>query len=353
MHVSRRVALTVPSLAVATTPLLPYSTTAAALAEERWPDIPFRSQFRDLVQTGLDDYRPNDHLRFLAPYTSTGPYLNYGHVTWSGSAGSYRFDAEGVPQTLYGDTYYDHPVTFCRYGLHLHDRITKGEDDLRPLFFRVVNRLIATQSVDGGFRYPFPYRVYGHQFEAGWASAMAQGMGLSLLRRADDLQRDSGFTRAGNKAVVFLTRSIDTGGVQTTLADLEPSLTDYIWLEEFATRPANYKLNGFLFTLLGLYDWWQRAPNRTEGSKTVIAGDLFHRGAQSAALSLPYFDLRGFTTPDCRYMFIPSVTPRIQPGYHRVHIYQLHALAQITEPPWASTFASYEKLWRWQVGDVS
>ena len=117
--------------------------------------------------------------------------------------------------------------------------------------------------------------------------------------------------------------------------------------------PANYKLNGFLFTLFGLYDWWQRAPQATDPqNKTVQAGEMFRAGAETAALTLPYFDLRGFTTPDMRYMFTPGLEPRIQPEYHRVHIYQCHALGQIAEEP-RGDLASYAKSWRWYVGDVA
>ena len=161
--------------AVAASTLLtpgPARVTAATFAgNERWPDIPFRPDFRGLVQQGLDDYRPGDHTRNLVDYSSTGTYFKYGDVVWDDTRNSaYRFDSDGVPQSLYRGEYWDHPVTLCRYSLHLHDRITRyGESENADLFFRVVGRLIGTQDATGAYRYPFPYRVYGHDFAAGWA----------------------------------------------------------------------------------------------------------------------------------------------------------------------------------------
>jgi heparosan-N-sulfate-glucuronate 5-epimerase len=314
-----------------------------------WPAIPFDPRFRTAVNNALNTYRPNDHIRFLSDgYSPTGQYLNFWHQRW-GESDVLKFDAEGVPQVKYNDVFYDHPVTLCRYALHLHGRIVRGEPDLEPQFFRVVDRLLGMQDDRGAFLYPFAYRLYGHQFQPGWASGMAQGMGLSVLRRAHSLRPEVRFIQAGNRAVIFLNRPKEHGGVKTTLADLHPSLGDYLWLEEFATTPANYKLNGFMFTLIGLYDWWQRNPTQPTGS-VPLAGELFRSGVVTVENTLAYFDVRGFTATDLRYIVEPGRMPNVSTTYHRVHIYQLHTLSEITG---SSTLKSYEKLWRWYVGDVS
>lgn len=322
------------------------SDASSPLRREIWPDIPFSPEFRTLVEEALLAYPPDDHRRFLQDdYSPTGQYLNFYHQTWPDND-KVRFDRAGIPQGNYGGTFYDHPVILCRYALNLHGRYVRGETHLKDLFLRVVERLLARQDARGAFTYPFAYYLYGYQFAPGWASAMAQGMGLSVLRRAYDMHRDRRYISAGNRAVRFLHDvPVEQGGVKTSLADLHPSLSGYLWLEEFPTQPANYKLNGFIFTLIGLYDWWQRDPEATEGS-VALAGQLFAEGIRTLEQTLAYFDLRGFTCTDMRYLVAPGTRPRVSTGYHRVHIYQLHLLARLTG---STTLRSYEKLWRWYV----
>src|SRR5690606_13268076 len=135
----------------------------------------------------------------------------------------------------------------------------------------------------------------------------------------------------------------ERGGVLTTMADLDPSLSGYIWIEEFATIPANYKLNGFMFALLGLYDW---AGFGQRMSPT--ADRLFREGVRTLKRALPYYDVGGFTATDMRRIIVPGTQPNISTLYHRVHIYQLHTMAEITG---SSLLKQYEMLWRSYVGD--
>ena len=206
-----------------------------------------------------------------------------------------------------------------------------------------MDRLLAQQDERGAFAYPFDYRLYGHDFPAGWPSGMAQGFALSVLRRAYDLSPDPRYIEAGDKAVEFLHLTREEGGVVTTLADLHPSLDGYLWIEEFATLPANYKLNGFMFTLFGLYDW-----STVPGPQAEFAGELFESGIRTLKKTLRYFDVGGFTATDMRYMVVPGTRPNLSTLYHRVHIYQLHSLSEITGD---EVLKLYELLWRAYVGD--
>ena len=322
-----------------------YTLSLSASEDEHWPAAPYYPEFRIMVEEALAAYRPGDHFRWLSDgYSPTGQYLNYWHQKW-GESETVQFDEEGIPQVKYDGVFYDHPVTLCRYALNLHGRIVRGEPELTEKFIKVVDRLLSLQDRKGAFLYPFPYRLYGHNFAPGWPSGMAQGMGLSVLRRAYDLTKDRKYLLPGNRAAYFFLRTREEGGVRTTLADLDPSLSGYVWLEEFATVPANYKLNGFMFTLFGLYDWWQRDPNATTGS-IALAGDLFREGVKTVEATLHYFDMDGYTTTDLRYIVVPGTMPRMNQPYHRIHIFQLHTLAEITGSP---VLKRYENLWRYYV----
>lgn len=314
-------------------------------SEEVWPALPPILQWADIVAAEHAEYPVNDHLRWLSDgYSPTGQYLNYWHQKWADNE-SVQFDEEGIPQIKYDGIPYDHPVTLCRYAFHLHGRITRGEGSLAAQFFKVVDRLLSLQDERGAFLYPFAYRLYGHDFAPGWPSGMAQGMAMSVLRRAHHLDPDPRFIQAGDKALEFLRIPREEGGVRTSLADIHPSLSDYLWIEEFATIPANYKLNGFLFTLFGTYDWWQRDPVAATGPPAE-ARRLFHEGIRTVERTLHYFDLLGYTATDLRYLVRPGTMPRTNGNYHRTHIFQLHSLAEITGSP---ILKGFERLWRWYV----
>jgi len=308
-----------------------------------WPPVPHDPSLLQRVLDARAAYPPNDHIRFLSDgYSSTGQYLNFWHQKWTESD-VMRFDSTGIPQIRYGDTFYDHPITFGRRGVHLHGRIVLGEPELTDEFLYLVERLLARQDERGAFTFPFEYKLYGYKFEPGWPSGMAQGLALSVLRRAYSLNPDPRYIEAGNRAVEFLLIPRERGGVLTTMADLDPSLSGYIWIEEFATIPANYKLNGFMFALLGLYDW---AGFGQRMSPT--ADRLFREGVRTLKRALPYYDVGGFTATDMRRIIVPGTQPNISTLYHRVHIYQLHTMAEITG---SSLLKQYEMLWRSYVGD--
>ena len=309
-----------------------------------WPPVPHDPALLQRVLAAREAYRPHDHIRWLSDgYSPTGQYLNFWHQIWTESD-VIQFDSTGIPQVRYGDTFYDHPITFGRRGAHLHGRIVRGEPELTDDFLYLMERLLARQDARGAFTFPFAYRLYGFNFEPGWPSGMAQGLALSMLRRAYSLNPDPKYIEAGNRAVEFLTIPREQGGVLTTMADLDPSLSAYIWIEEFATIPANYKLNGFMFALLGLYDWSTFGQRRS-----ALAGELWRDGLRTLEKSLPYFDVGGFTVTDMRRIVVPGTVPNVSTGYHRVHIYQLHTLAEITG---SSLLKQYEMLWRSYVGDT-
>lgn len=90
---------------------------------------------------------------------------------------------------------------------------------------------------------------------------MGQGQAISLLSRAffqsggNELYLNTAF--AALKPFKVLSKN---GGVLSEFMDLHP------WYEEYPTIPPIFILNGFMYSLIGLYDLFTLAPN---GSKVI------------------------------------------------------------------------------------
>lgn len=242
-----------------------------------------------------------------------------------------KYDERGFPlikpRNIEG--FHFHPVTHAQFALGKYGKHLKGEPG--DFFLSAADRLIEVQGEDGSYRYPFPFRHYTLErpYEPGWISGMAQGQVLSVLSRAFLLSSDPKYLEAGERALAFLTKGKEDGGPMTTLADLDPSLAGYIFFEEYVTNPDVYTLNGYVFTLLGLYDFWQAS-----GSET--ARSYFDRGVASLKLILPLYEVADFSAYDLSHLTVKRETyrsrgiPHMSARYHPIHIMLLHALASVT-----------------------
>src|SRR5690606_29452397 len=118
-----------------------------------------------------------------------------------------------------------------QYGIYISNR----DEGAKHRFLAAVDRLLKMQDEEGAFRYNFAWKYYLTKeiYEPGWVSGMAQGQALSALSRAYYVTHDPKFIEAGNKALDFMIRPVEEGGTMTTLGDLHPSLTNYIFFEEY------------------------------------------------------------------------------------------------------------------------
>ena len=105
---------------------------------------------------------------------------------------------------------------------------------------------------------------------------------------------------------------------------------------EYVAHPSSYTLNGYMFTLIGVYDW-----STVPGEMKVVAADNFAVGIDTLNHILPYYDAGGFSAYDMSHITYRQ-PPHLVPGYHAIHVYLLHALASITED---AELTAYEKRW--------
>lgn len=299
---------------------------------EAWPPLPDPAQYAEVVARAQEAYRAAgiDYRKRLVSYEALGDYLNYGTTKYWREGPTLTFDAEGLPKRIYPNGAFYNPVLIAEFALTHHGRyLATGDGTEREQFLRAAAWLLGHQDASGALRYDFAWRYYltGETFAPGWVSGMAQGMALSVFARAYDVTGDARYLEAGAKALEFLLTPVEQGGTLATLADLDPSLGRYLIFEEYVTEPASYTLNGYMFTLLGLYDW-----STLEHPSAATAQRYFTRGLETLRKILPYYDLGGITTYDLGYL-THEAEPHVSISYHAVHIYLLHALYTVTQDP--------------------
>jgi heparosan-N-sulfate-glucuronate 5-epimerase len=321
---------------------VPQTQEQQAASEERWPRAEISDEVRAEIKEkfgGLSSayhdsgYKASGagYKSFLAGYRPFGDYLRWSQRTYTND-GELVLDAAGMPMVLHNGVPYYNPVTLSHYCLTLHGRLINGDARARTPFLAAVRKLISLQSANGEFRYPIQLKHHHFTLEPGWISGMAQGNALSVFARALQIDSNAAFRRAGELALAALLRTTAEGGPATTLADLDPSLRKYIFFEEYPSKPVNYTLNGFMFTLLGLYDWGQvKAPSSAQ------AAQAFASGMTTLEKILPLYDVDGISTYDLSHI-ISRQKPYTPTAYLAIHLYVLHALNSIHPTPKIESF---------------
>jgi heparosan-N-sulfate-glucuronate 5-epimerase len=246
-----------------------------------------------------------------ASYRRNGPYLDLGSKAPLMSADRLRL-RDGVPEVRYGSIWYRNPTTIAQYGLQSHAYYeTSPRRSMRRAMLRAAGWLVRHQGRDGAWRYRFAFSVSGmyETLPAGWISAMAQGQAISLLTRSWRLTHRARYLEAARRALAPLRRPVSKGGVFRRL-------DGGWWYEEYPTKQPSYTLNGFMFTLLGLYDLapWSKTAKRlyVEGRRTLIhALPLYDRASGPSVYHLGY-----------RYGYPVHISAK----YNAIHVVELQAL---------------------------
>ena len=241
-------------------------------------------------------------------------------------------DKAGIPMLDYrgaiGLQY--NPIAIAQWGLANYNRFCETSDPTRLQKTResadwLVNNL--EQNAKG-------LRVWNHHFDweyrstlkAPWYSGLAQGQGISLLLRALEQTGHDKYRQAAEQAFVSLTTPISEGGV--LFEDDEQNL----WIEEYLVDPPSHILNGFMWALWGVYDFWL-ATQRESAAQT------FERGVATLRHNLPRFDTGYWSLYEqsgTRLKMLAS------PFYHRLHIVQLRVMKQLTGD---TTFSEVANRW--------
>ena len=183
------------------------------------------------------------------------------------------------------DRYFDNPVTVAQaallnYGLHL---LT---DTSQQQFVELCDYLMTLVSKDGRLPYKYPWRYYTEEFAPGWVSGMAQGQALSAFSRAYRLTGDDKYLRCSERICDAMLRPLSDAGTRGHGGDLSESLSKLETIEEYVVTPQSYTLNGWIFSIIGLFDYWQVLDDR-ERSEVVLRS--LNKQLQSLVIMLPSF----------------------------------------------------------------
>ena len=271
--------------------------------------------------------------RFIA-YESEGLYPGWGisePYNWFFRDPRIQLDREGIPTFQLRTARVYSPDTVAHFGLEAYNSWKiGGEIAERERFLHTSRWLVSHQHEETGawwYNYDLTYRQIGETLRKPWVSALAQGRAISNLVRAYRLTGDLEFLDSATGALRPFHKHVEEGGVFRPFALLGGDLPDcqLPFYEEYPTRSApSYVLNGFVFSLLGLWDL-SRVPN-------AEARELFERGLETLRAALPLYDAEKCSTYDLTHLTRtqPPRRPLRHRNYHLIHIILLHALASVT-----------------------
>ena len=200
------------------------------------------------------------------------------------------------------------PLTEAFYALVMFQRknyslFLKLTDNLvqRATILRINNKDVAFWY----YQFPFPPYIYKTQ----WISGMAQGVIASVMCRAYYITHNELYKSLCIKAINGMLTPIEYGGALY-------KGDSWLWIEEYPSgNPLFHVLNGFLFSLLGLYDAYLITNN-------IELLRLFQVLLKSLKMRIKLYDLILWSKYDC--LNIADIK------YHFLNTILLYALYKLT-----------------------
>lgn len=243
-----------------------------------------------------------------------------------------KFDDDGIPLwKTNNEPYFHHPIVICQYALGIFEHLYQknySDDELHRKFLRQADWLKNNfHEIRCGKVWYIYYDIPLYGINKPWYSALAQGEAVSVLTRAFLLTKNESYINLAEDAIKPFFIDVKEGG----LVNYFNSIPIY---EEYPSMIRTVGvLNGFMFSLFGLYDLYLI-------SKSENAGDLFRRGIDSIKKLLPYYD----TGYWARY-FLYDYPKRYISSYTYISIMyeQLKVLYHITGE---KIFSDYSDKWK-------
>ncbi|MFQ5823063.1 MAG: D-glucuronyl C5-epimerase family protein [bacterium] len=251
------------------------------------------------------------------------------------------FDELGIPQVDYDRWYKKNRVSekSVRYGIHYtpvtiaHFAFGKfsklssngNKEDEKENYLRIadwfVKNIHKTGKGFGVWLHHFHMPIY--ELKPPWVSAMAQGEGISVLLRAYQLTYHRKYLDIARLALKSFKFNLREGGVYSVDND------GNIWFEEYPTNPPCHVLNGFIFALLGLWEYFKLTDDKN-------AKILWEKGLSTLEKNIHLYD--------CGYWTIYDQFTRHLVGkkYHDLHIQQMRILYEVSNK---KIFSKYYHKW--------
>jgi heparosan-N-sulfate-glucuronate 5-epimerase len=243
------------------------------------------------------------------------------------------FDEHGIPMLDYRGTIgrQYNPIAIAQYGLGNYNLYARtGDEDRQNKFLKVADWLVSTLVPNAA-----GVQVWMHNFDweyrdrlcAPWYSGLAQGQGISVLLRAHQITGDSAYLEAARNAFRSFNVDVQQGGV--ACYDERGNL----WLEEYIVSPPTHILNGFMWTIWGVYDYFLATGDAN-------ARKLFDDSVQTLRHTLQDFDTGFWSLYEQSGTKLKMIA---SPFYHSLHIVELQIMEKLTGERIFGLFAD-----RWQ-----
>jgi hypothetical protein len=188
-----------------------------------------------------------------------------------------ELDSAGVPVFNNLDQGARQPVATGTVGiLMLSNAELLGNVAQRDSVIRWTKFYIADADTSEGmirFPYNFQFALHGYQtalVDPPWYSALAQGEFLELLVRLHQVTGDQQYLRWADRVFAPFTDVRPYAENSRSVAHIDAA--GYYWADEYpnAGRP-DLTLNGFLYALRGVYEYWQ-VTKSPEARRVLLAG---------------------------------------------------------------------------------
>lgn len=182
------------------------------------------------------------------------------------------------------------------------------------------------------FPYTFDFPLHGysdHKLLSPWFSGMAQGVALSAFSRLAELTDSVRYRNIADgvfKSFLHLRQDGEVVDPWVVTVDNE----GYYWIEEYPEYPAAHTLNGKIFAIWGLYEYYQL-------TESTLVNDITKAAITTVLKHIDEFRVPGGVSYYC-------LGHKVQSGsYHMTHIRQLRKLHDITE---IGEFSKYRSLFQ-------
>ena len=231
------------------------------------------------------------------------------------------YDSDSVPMFFFKEEAYFHPILIAQYSFEILNLYYKDEQRNHLSHLQTqVNRLLDEANMHHSalyFPYNFDFTLHKCPDEtlySPWYSGMAQGQVLSLFCRLFEITADSSLL--DNSTMVFQSLINFKGDGKDPWVSCIDS-TGHLWFEEYPIDPPAYTLNGMIFAIFGVYDYYR------------ITGDKYALSILQASITTIKKNIHLYRNEgDISYYCLKHKLKNLD--YHNIHIGQLHSLYLIT-----------------------
>lgn len=224
----------------------------------------------------------------------------------------YPVDKDGFVLFRYRDNNYYHPVQVA-------EKIFYFLNKKNLVWAEKYAQKLIELSYDSGSAlfFPYPFDFYLHRLPwekmtAPWFSGMAQGEILSVFTKLYKITKKSKYRRLAQRTFQSFLYFYKTHKPWITCVD-----DGFLWFEEYPQEHFNHTLNGFIYALFGLYEYF------------LLTQDSQAKKLLQAGLMTIKYQIDKFRQKDDLSLYCLKHRWK-SPHYHEVHINQLRFLFKIT-----------------------